>query len=304
MRIGRVSVPGIINSISAAQPRASDGTIDITLQFDHGTVTGQFTGPRPLGSGTLSGTISGGTCHLIFQNSVWDGPCGPQGFTGSGNSHNNQSTMTLTWRTTPVEVIDYDARDRAANEARLAAEAARQREEARIAALPNAGPAATRRFEALVQADSRGWAFNRFDSGSLHNVKVLTGTANSANYVLRGEYTYNGGSPGWVIAQMNGPNLVCIQFWDAVVGCRALRTQAQGEAMRAMAISALTGGGAGGSGGNSGGSGGNSDDMAMQQSIDEQNRQYQQSEPPPPPPPPVEPIGGNSGLYGSDHSCC
>ena len=77
---------------------------------------------------------------------------------------------------------------------------------AAYAALPNAGAALTRRLDGFVQTDSRGWAFNRYDAGSIANVKIIEGSIRSGNFVMQGYYSYNGGSRGWVMAKMAGGN--------------------------------------------------------------------------------------------------
>ena len=94
-----------------------------------------------------------------------------------------------------------------------------------------------------MQTDARGWAFNKLDPDSLRNVKVISGSLKSGNFSLRGEYTYNGGSPGWVVVQYTGNKFSCLQFWDAVIGCREIRSAAQGAAMRQLVLTGGSGGG-------------------------------------------------------------
>lgn len=140
---------------------------------------------------------------------------------------------------------------------------------------PLAGPALTRRLDALVLTDSRGWAFNRYDAGSMRDVRIVDGTVKGGHYVLRGVYSYNGGARGWVLARMSGSNLECIQFHDSMIGCRALRTAAQGQMMRGMAagaVSSLMSGNSGGatSGNQSVGDGGFSQQQAERASAQAQ----------------------------------
>ena len=96
------------------------------------------------------------------------------------------------------------------------AAAAGAQAEARIKAMPLAGPAYSRQVANYVQQDARGWGFNHLDGGSIHNVRVASGSVKSGTLTLRGEYTFNGGQPGWVLVNMVAGKLNCIQFWDAI----------------------------------------------------------------------------------------
>jgi TPR repeat protein len=93
------------------------------------------------------------------------------------------------------------------------------------------GPALTKALDGLVRTDSLGWATNRYDVGSMTNVQIVEGSVQSGHYTIRGDYTYNGGSSGWVMARMSGTNLDCILFHDSWIGCRALRAPGQGQAL-------------------------------------------------------------------------
>jgi hypothetical protein len=144
-------------------------------------------------------------------------------------------------------------------------------------------------LDGFVTTDSRGWAFNRYDAGSMTNVKIIDGSAKSGNYVMQGYYTYNGGSRGWVMAKMAAGKLDCIQFWDAVIGCRGIRTPEQGAAMRSAAFDVLAGNGTGGS---------TSSGAQAEQDLEAsrlQRESYDAQFPAPPPAAPVEPI---APLYG------
>lgn len=175
----------------------------------------------------------------------------------------------------------------------------RQAAEDPVANLPDAGPVLTRKLDGYVATDARGWAFNHYDAGSMRNVRVAEGSARSGTMVLRGDYTFNGGNAGWVLAKLVDGKLDCIQFWDAMVGCRALRTPEQGMAMRSAALGAVTGGGGGGGGS---ASGCDSNCQNARQSVQQQNEAYRQQQAEPVPAPSVQPIGGDRGFYGSDHS--
>jgi hypothetical protein len=212
------------------------------------------------GSGTFTGTRDGTSCDIVFQdglraNFFCDANrfASDQSFTDArGRSFNNHLEAHAT------AVVDFAERDRQNAIAQQQARQAAAAEAARYAALPNAGAALVQKFEGYVQTDSRGWAYNKYNPGSLRNVKIVDGSVKSGNFVMRGDYSYNGGSKGWVMAKMSGGRLECIQFWDAQIGCRGLRTPEQGQAMRSAVAGAIAGGVAGGSGG-----GGRSDDVPM-----------------------------------------
>ncbi len=119
-----------------------------------------------------------------------------------------------------------------------AAAAERAAAEAKIAALPRASPVYARQMADYVRTDALGWAGanggmfgNHLDEGSVGNVRVYSGSVSSGHFILRAEYTYNGGAKGWVVAQYTRGNFNCIQFWDSVLGCRTLRKPGEGEAM-------------------------------------------------------------------------
>lgn len=220
------------------------------------------------GAGTMTGTRNGSVCQIVTNEGVKFGAeCSQTRFfarTAFSDARGRKYKGVIEANAT--NVVDYVERDRqiaakAEQDRVAAAEAA-----ARYAALPSASPVLVRKFDGLVQIDSRGWAFNHYDVGSLHNVKIVSGKAGVGTYVMRGEYTYNGGARGWVMVEMVGPNLSCIQFWDAVLGCRGLRTAAQGQAMRNALVGAMT------SGGSNSRSSGSSDETARFNAWTQQNR--------------------------------
>lgn len=241
----RLSLGALLESATSGSSEPYQGTIRIEVEYDGNGFKGVWRQQGSLaGSGTLSGTRAGSTCQVITNEGFrYTANCDRSSFAARTEFADNRGRKFKgAVSTNATSLVDYVERDRqlalqAEKDRIAAAEAA-----ARYAALPNAGPALTRKFEQYVREDSQGWAFNRYDFGSLTNVKIVSGKAGVGTYVMRGEYTYNGGAPGSVMVEMNGPNLSCIQFWDAVIGCRGLRTAAQGQAMRDAAVGALAGG--------------------------------------------------------------
>lgn len=185
----------------------------------------------------VRGTVRNGTCHLTGKLDTFQGRCDRDGFSGTIDGTTAQGERYRAhFQTSATQLVDLDQQARDRQAAAVAQQQAQAAAEAQIRNAPAAGPALTKKLEGFVRTDSLGWAFNRYDAGSVTNVKIVEGTLKSGNYTLRGEYTYNGGAQGWVLAKMSGPNLDCIQFWDAMIGCRALRTPEQGQAMRDTVI--------------------------------------------------------------------
>lgn len=239
----RLSLGALLESATSGSSEPYQGTIRIEVEYDGNGFKGVWRQQGSLaGSGTLTGTRTGSTCQVITNEGFrYTADCDRNNFAARTEFADNRGRKFKgAVSTNATSLVDYVERDRqlalqAEKDRIAAAEAA-----ARYAALPNAGPALTRKFEQYVREDSQGWAFNQYDFGSLTNVKIVSGKAGTGTYVMRGEYTYNGGAPGSVLVEMNGPNLSCIQFWDSVIGCRGLRTAAQGQAMRDLAVDLLT----------------------------------------------------------------
>ncbi len=152
-------------------------------------------------------------------------------------------------------------------------------------------------LDRLVELDSRSWLIRTYDSGSITNVKVLSSSRHGKSATVYGEYTYSGGSPGWVKAELKDGDFTCVEFWDFPGRCRAVGDPDSRKVAAAAIGLAIVAVAAGGS------SSGGSSDSGSRTVV--YRGQQQQSEPDyGPPPAPVEPIGGEGGLYGSNHSCC
>ena len=108
-------------------------------------------------------------------------------------------------------------------------------------------------FDSIIATDAQSWVVNRYDRGSMHNMKVVSISSDRRVFVLYGEYTYNGGRPGWVKAQFSKPandnmQLDCLEFWDFSGICRALG-QSPSRGIMAAAVQAFMSSDGGGSGG-------------------------------------------------------
>ncbi|HEY6814500.1 MAG TPA: hypothetical protein VI168_03065 [Croceibacterium sp.] len=114
-------------------------------------------------------------------------------------------------------------------------------------------------LDSIVETDSQGWWVNDYDSGSMTDAAVTQVSDDGRAYVVRGNYTYNGGSGGYVDALVRDNQLVCLQFWDTS-SCRAMRTEPAPYAEAALAgitlatLAALASGPSGGSYASGGGS--------------------------------------------------
>jgi hypothetical protein len=89
-------------------------------------------------------------------------------------------------------------------------------------------------LENIVKQDAAGWIYNKYDAGSIHNVQV---TESSGRIItLRGDYTFNGGKPGWVQADLRNRSNPCLTYWDTPQACRPLsvtRTELLAKAIEA-----------------------------------------------------------------------
>lgn len=150
-------------------------------------------------------------------------------------------------------------------------------------------------LDRVVHADSSSWMSNRYVVGSMHNARYITTNKAHTSYLAYGEYSFQGfgGGSGWVKVRVTGGNLDCLEFWDQAGTCRPLYRSLSQQMLVAGVVGMMSDGGGGFS----------SSRNRIDDPLDDQRRN-QNAPPPPPPPPPVTPIGGDRGLYGSDHSCC
>jgi hypothetical protein len=93
----------------------------------------------------------------------------------------------------------------------------------------------SRLLDRLVAEDSRSWAMNQYDQGSMRNAAVEQ-PGNGKTTRVKGYYTYNNGKPGWVEAELIDGRLSCLHYWDRV-DCRQLG-QGLGKQLEAAAAEA------------------------------------------------------------------
>ncbi len=228
----------VLNNALNTKTERSQGAYTITAKLNGAASTAVFSGTG-LQTITTSGTRNGGYCRFFDQTErgytiTYEGHCSPQGFSGTVSATGrNGARLQGRFETTATKYVDVAERERAAAvaaaarekeaaAARLAAEREVASAGAALAAKPNASPAMTALLERAVQQDSGAWVFNRYDAGSIRNVKVLQSGAKTR---LRGDYTYNDGSDGWVEADVASGRITCLSYWD-VNECQPLRTAA------------------------------------------------------------------------------
>jgi len=113
-----------------------------------------------------------------------------------------------------------------------------QNQQLPIRAAPPAPPSEeslkyARLLDHLVAQDSRSWAVNRYDQGSMKDATVEQ-SANGKPSRIKAYYTYNNGQRGWVEAEMVNGRLSCLTYWDFPNNCRKLG-QGMGKQLEAAA---------------------------------------------------------------------
>jgi hypothetical protein len=91
-------------------------------------------------------------------------------------------------------------------------------------------------IDAVVAEDSKAWASNIYDIGSMTGANILPGTRPDSTTTIKADYTYNGGQEGSVKARFAGTKLVCLEYWDFPGTCRPQNDIAKIEAERAQLV--------------------------------------------------------------------
>lgn len=214
------------------------GAYVVNAQLNGAASTATFSGPG-LQTIDTSGTASRGYCRLFGQTEAgttlkFEGQCSARGFSGTMSGRSSSGVEVKgRFETTTTKYVDIAERNRQQAAAKVEAEriAATARAEqdrnaaaaaAELAARPNASPALVALLEAAVKQDSGAWIFNRYRSGSVHNVKIVQ---SKPTVRLRGEFDYRNGSSGWVEADILKGKVSCLAYWDAG-GCEEVRSAA------------------------------------------------------------------------------
>ena len=239
-RMRKLTLNEALRSASRANSEQIGGPFTLELTFQGRAVSGRAIATGRIRGGTVSGTRDGDRCRLFIGQTLLEGKCTAQGFSGNGSSQGTaRRTQSFRVDAPASRIVDkqQEAVRREAEATELAARRANEQAErdrlaavevARIASLPRASAGQCALLDRTVQQDSGAWSFNRYDSGSMSNVR-LSSTQGSTT-VLRGEYTYNGGSKGWVEAEVSRGSVSCLRYHDASSRCTEPRSAIESSA--------------------------------------------------------------------------
>ena len=77
-------------------------------------------------------------------------------------------------------------------------------------------------IDEIIAYDSNRWVMNRYDYGSVTGAHVDQATSSGQSGILHANYTYNGGSSGWIKVHITGGRIDCLEYHDFPGTCRAL----------------------------------------------------------------------------------
>ncbi len=96
-------------------------------------------------------------------------------------------------------------------------------------------------LEQILLADSAGWAFNSYDTGSVTNARLIS-DGETGSTAVQGDYTYNGGSRGWIRANISNGRVECIIYHDYPSRCRPVGDYSyQSGVLSLLVAAAVTG---------------------------------------------------------------
>jgi hypothetical protein len=231
---------------------ANDGTnipvsgvyrVDVT--YNGNSVSGSdsltFNSPQS-GSGTTTfqGTRTGNICDITDNNGLRiRAICTFDSFDYSQTTRESAGSLFMSLdanRTNAVDVLEQQRqeeiarieteRQRAAYQAQLIQQ--QQEAEAFIRSRPRATRAQSTLLAQAINQDSQFWFMNRLDQGELYDVVTLPSPSNDVT-IVRGSYTYNGGSQGWASARIRGSTVECIEYWDFQGTCAPIRYAAPSD---------------------------------------------------------------------------
>ncbi len=229
---GRITYSGTYQAdvtSSRGRTRQLSGGYTIEISYDGSAISGRYSGTGGMNPGSITGTRSGTRCRTLDTQSGMtnEAECTRTRFAVVARAQGAQNSSIARIEATATRFVDAaeEARQQRAAAAASAeraqirqaeAQRATRAETARIAAMPRANAAQTRMLSDAIGQDSRSWRRNRYDAGSLSNVRI------SGNGMLRGDYTYNGGERGWLEGRIASGRVQCIQYHDTS-GCAPVR---------------------------------------------------------------------------------
>lgn len=244
-RMRNLSLGEGLRSLTSSQTLPLSGEYQLTVRYEGNRIYGAFvtrsaTGPNGASidpRGSFVGTRNGTTCTFTSEQIVGGKPavgyCGRSRWEWKDDDVFNPQGHKVALRIVANQtgMVDFAERERqqaiaAAEQQRIAAERARkeQAEAARLAALPRASSAQAALLKDAIWQDSRHWALNRYDEGSLTNIKIDNA---SVPPQIRGDYTYNGGRSGWISGRLSGGRIECIIYHDTG-SCSSVRRNRDG----------------------------------------------------------------------------
>jgi hypothetical protein len=324
---GKQSIPGrtlrrldlgsLLESAMSGSSRQYSGGYNVQIEVNGNAVSGRYGGSGGIDSVTFSGTRNGDACRLFDDSSgaAILARCTASTFAGTVASPvGARQPYKIQFEAQATQFVDATEEQR-----RLALAEQAERNRPRTVAVRGAvrqastsaptaplvittaalGIGLDELLDRVVYADSQSWGLNRYVRGSMHNARYLIVNKAKTTYTAYGEYqfaTFGGGAPGWVKVKVRNGQLECLEFHDQAGSCRplfhSLSQQVIAGTARGMAEDTLGGGSAPRQ---------SNDDAAFDAWQQSQDAARAAQQPAPPPPPPVEPIGGDRGLYGTDH---
>ena len=192
------------------------------------------------GTTTFQGTRTGNICDITDNNGLRIiAVCTFDSFDYNQTNTDSSGSLAMalnTRRTNAVDVLEQQRqeeiarieteRQRAAYQAQLIQQ--QQEAEAFIRSRPRATRAQSTLLAQAINQDSQFWFMNRLDQGELYDVVTLPSPSNDVT-IVRGSYTYNGGSQGWASARIRGSTVECIEYWDFQGTCAPIRYAAPSD---------------------------------------------------------------------------
>lgn len=91
-------------------------------------------------------------------------------------------------------------------------------------------------MDRIVTRDSWGWMLNRYDRGSVRNTRVEH--RSGRDRIVYSDYTYNGGTPGWVRLYIVDGRLGCVEYHDFSGTCRPVGARSYAFDLTSRVLSA------------------------------------------------------------------
>jgi len=247
----------LVKFLEGTNKRNSEGIVNISLVFNGTAVDGTISGNGGIDNYKVSGVKNGDNCNLYSDDSTkFVGICNRLGFSGTIIRNDKIMKTAGTFVSSPIEVVDFDVRDREDAASKLAAE-----RQAAASTLPRSTrtgtmvaangnkPSSTSRMdqssgdenveraklkaklpkgatakytpllEEAVQLDSSYWLMNRYHAGSIDLVMAKSDAQSGATFV-KAYFSYEDGREGWVGAIIKNGKVLCVAFWDDADICR------------------------------------------------------------------------------------